>query len=649
MKISDYVLILVVFLITLSGLCTSIYVGDSSLFSAASFSLGSAHPPGYPLFVLLGKLLTFLPFGNVAMKTNLVSAIFATLACLLVFRVSMMLTGNVYASWASAVTCCISPVFFTESLKAEAYVLNGFLVMAVFMLGLLILEGKSLFRYGLLGLFTIGLGMGNHHTMGFMGLVFLFPIAVRWKEVRMQWVPLGTLFFLLGFSVNSLLYLRSVAMVHSGGLILYSFAGSWHDFVRVLLRQDYSGSHSSTSQALAQGLSLGVPWLYGAKNSILGFVYPNMRPVLPFLFAGFFSLWKKKKVFGYFVFAILVWFFLLGRMVWGSKDLSGQDVEVISVYFLPAIPILYCLVAAGFALALEWAGRLSSGLLHRVAPYALVSLPLALLPYSYRLVDTYKAPIAYDYGRDMLSVLPVSSLLMNNSDNAMFITFYMRMVERLREDVLVINTGGKKDIYGLESSPPWKYSRLFPAFYETSKSSVKQINEEFALKGKLFASNPLTMTMMVTQFYEYYPYVLSVGLWPKGRDAEEFEKDTRVRFMKEYPKINYERVLEQPFRNDFMEEELDAEYSLNTMIYGGLLKRQGDERAGDKFYSLAFSAGNPRKFLWPYIAFLLKDGRKEEALSLLGTLKTAGGEEGRFIDSLEKKAESAVEVRGLSR
>ena len=645
LKISEYVLIPIVFLIILFGLCSSVYVGDSSLFSAASFSLGSAHPPGYPLLVMMGKLLTFLPFANIAMKTNLVGAIFGTLTGLLVFRVSMRLTENAYASWAAAVICCISPVFFLESMKIEAYAFNSFLAMGVFMLGILILEGKSLLQCGLLGLFIIGLGMGNHHTMGFMGLVFLFPIAVRWREVRVKWVPLGVLFFLLGFSVNLFLYLRSVAIARSGGLILYSFAGTWHDFVRVLLRKDYSSGHSSTPQALVRGLSLGVPWLYGLENSILCFVYPNTRPVLPFLVAGFFGLRKKKKILLYFVFAMVVWFLLLGRLVWGSRDLSGQDAEVISVYFLPTIPILYCLVAAGFALAVGWAGKLSHGLLHRVVPFALVFLPFALLPYSYRGVDTYEAPIAYDYGRDMLSVLPVKSLLMNNSDNAMFISFYMRAVERLREDMLVINTGGRQDIYGTESSPPWKYRRLFPAFYETSRSSVKQINEEFALAGKLFAGNPLTMTTVVGNNYEYYPYIFSVRLWPKGRDPREFKEDTRSLFMAEYRKVNYERALSQSFRNDYMEEELDAEYGFDAMIYGSYLRRQGDERAGDRFYALALSNGNPRKFLWPYIVFLLGDGQDKEAFSLLKEFKAAAGENDQFAALLEQKAISIVGSR----
>jgi len=50
-------------LIFLSATAPTVYSGDSGLFSAASYSLGSAHPPSYPLYILLGKLFTFIPFG----------------------------------------------------------------------------------------------------------------------------------------------------------------------------------------------------------------------------------------------------------------------------------------------------------------------------------------------------------------------------------------------------------------------------------------------------------------------------------------------------------------------------------------------------------------------------------------------------------
>ena len=68
-----------IFTIYLSALCPTVYMGDSGLFAVASYSLGTAHPPGYPLFILMGKMLSFLPFGSIAYKVNLASALFGAL------------------------------------------------------------------------------------------------------------------------------------------------------------------------------------------------------------------------------------------------------------------------------------------------------------------------------------------------------------------------------------------------------------------------------------------------------------------------------------------------------------------------------------------------------------------------------------------
>ncbi|MDA8239846.1 MAG: DUF2723 domain-containing protein [Nitrospiraceae bacterium] len=631
-----------IFLIYLFGLCPSIYVGDSSLFAAASFSIGTTHPPGYPLFVLLGKLMTFLPVGNVAMRVNLVSAISGTLACLLVYRLSMELTEDPYASWSSALICGISPLFFPESLKAEAYTLNSFLGIAVFYLGLRMLDGGSILKNGLTGLFVIGLGMGNQHTIGFMCPILLFPIAVRWKELRLKWLPFAVLTLLAGFSVNSLIYLRSLAMVRSGGLIVYSFGGSWEDFLRVLLRLDYKVS--STPGTIAHAFTFGKPWYYAFKNSLQYIVFTSTRPVFLFLLAGIVGLRKKRAVLLYFLFAFIIWFGVLAKMVWAVKDLTREDFEVMSVYFLPSVPILYCLVAVGFSSVLALIKKLPYKILPKAASYALLALPFALLPYSYKTTDADKAPIAYDFGKDMLLALPVNSLLFNYHDNAMFVTFYMRAVERYREDVLVIDTSGRKDIYGMESSPGWKYAGLYPFFYKGARSSVKEINAEFANRGKLFSNNPFGMTETVSKKYCYYPYIFSVGLYPcnTGRaDIERFKRTLRAAFKANYVKMAYEDAETVFPADDFLVQELLTGYAMNTMVYADFVKRDGEKALGDELYQRAFSIQYPERYLWPYLNFLVGDGRQEEALEIARRLKS-NRDYGKFAEMLEERTISAV-------
>jgi hypothetical protein len=642
-KINEYILLSTIFCILLLSLCPTIYVGDSSLFAAASFSLGSAHPPGYPLYIILGKLLTFIPFGNVAFKVNLVNAIFGTLTCLMVFKVSMELTEDKYASWASALICGISPIFFMASLNAKGvYTLNSFLSMSVFYLGIRILNGGDFVKNSLLGFFIIGLGMGNHQTIGFIGLIFLLPLSVKWKDIKVKWIFWGILSFFIGFSVNLFLYFRSTAVEHHGGLILYSYAGTWEQFVKVLLRENYKGA--STPNAVSSVLYIGKAWFYGLKNSLSYIAFYSIKPVLLFLFLGFIGLRKKKTILSYFIFSLLVWFALLGRMVCCSPELKTEDIQTISVYFLPVIPILYSIVSVGFTTIIDFVKRKTWKIMPRFIPYVIAILPFIFLPYSIKAFSLDRNFIAYDYGRDMANSLPLKSLLMNYTDNAMFTTFYMRTVERLREDVLVMNTAGKEDIYGVESSPPWKYSELYPDFYKRRKSKIGEINRDFALKDKLFANTPLELTQIISKSYSYYPYVFSVALWPETMPVEGFKKEIRNRFKSGYEKINYERVLELPFSYDFLVREILTAYGFNTMVYADLIKRGGEEKIGNEFYRKAFLIGPPEGFLWPYINFLLQDGREKEAFAFINGLKKAGGLYGEFAGILEQKAISTIEI-----
>src|SRR6476620_4232225 len=51
-----------VYLCTLAG---SVPPGDGGEMISAAYVLGVAHPPGFPLHTLLGKVMTFLPWGSI--------------------------------------------------------------------------------------------------------------------------------------------------------------------------------------------------------------------------------------------------------------------------------------------------------------------------------------------------------------------------------------------------------------------------------------------------------------------------------------------------------------------------------------------------------------------------------------------------------
>ena len=644
MRMDGWLVFFVSFVVSLVCICPTIYPGDSSLMAAASFSLGSAHPPGYPLFVIVGKLLTLLSLGNVAFKVNLVSALSGALACFMVFQISMEITESRPASWAAALICGMSPIFFAASLNAKGgvYTLNSFMSMCVFLLGIRIIKGRDVFRNSLLAFFLIGLGMGNHQTIGLMGLIILLPLAMRWRDLSVRWALLGILFFLSGLSVYLFIYLRSMALVDHGGLILYSHAWSFKDLARVFFRQAYAFNNSSSTQALEQTFSNNNVWLYGLRNSAYYVALLSVKPVVVFLLIGLAVLTKRPKLFSYFVFSGIVWLLLLGKLVFSGALLTISNIEIVSVYFLPVVPILYCIIAVGFAATLSFIRKRQWSFVARVGTWVLVALPFAFLPYPLGLYNLNSNFLAYNYGRDMLMSLPQESLIMEHGDNSLFTTFYMKGVERIREDVLAIGTGGNKSVFGLECAPQWKYDKLYPKFYHGSNSSISEINDEFALKGKLFIDNSLDLTDVVARFYDYYPYVLSAALWPKNLPAAEFQAGVRNRFKSAYERVNYESVLAAiPSSYYHMSQELLTRYSLSTLFYSDFIMREGDLRDGEAFQKMAFIMAPAKVVLWPYVSFLLKDGRKDHAFSLLARMKTTK-RYGDIASIVEEKALSVI-------
>jgi hypothetical protein len=132
-------LFVLTFIVYLSTLSPTLGEADSFEFQVVSYTLGIAHPSGYPLYILLGKLFTFLPLGNVAYRVNLVSPLFASLAVVCLYLCLVHLTQHRAISLLAALTFAFSRTFWSQAVIAEVYTLNAFFVALVFYL---LLKGK---------------------------------------------------------------------------------------------------------------------------------------------------------------------------------------------------------------------------------------------------------------------------------------------------------------------------------------------------------------------------------------------------------------------------------------------------------------------------------------------------------------------------
>src|SRR4051794_29613149 len=104
-------------------------VEDSGDFILGALTLGTVHPPGYPLNTIMGFLISRLPLIPPAMSVNLLSGLFAAFNAALLFLIlnRALEVPRLIAGIAGA-ALAFHPMVWRQAVVAEVYSLNLFLI-----------------------------------------------------------------------------------------------------------------------------------------------------------------------------------------------------------------------------------------------------------------------------------------------------------------------------------------------------------------------------------------------------------------------------------------------------------------------------------------------------------------------------------------
>jgi len=150
-------------------LAPTLLPADAGEFQLVASLLGIAHPPGYPLYTLLGKLFTFLPVGDPAYRVNLLSAVIGALTLALVSWSIRQITPVPWASLAAAVALGGATTFWAQATTAGIRGLTALFTAAI--LGLALAYAREQRQGYLTGLgLAFGLGIAHHGSLAFMAL-----------------------------------------------------------------------------------------------------------------------------------------------------------------------------------------------------------------------------------------------------------------------------------------------------------------------------------------------------------------------------------------------------------------------------------------------------------------------------------------------
>jgi hypothetical protein len=123
--------LLPVYLVTLGQ---TVGTADTFEFQVVVPRLGIVHPTGYPLYLLLSKPFTLIPFNSVAWRVNLATAVFGLTAVCLLYLLCWRLTNWPLTSLLAAVIFGLTPTFWSQAIEAEVYTLHSLLVVAALLL-----------------------------------------------------------------------------------------------------------------------------------------------------------------------------------------------------------------------------------------------------------------------------------------------------------------------------------------------------------------------------------------------------------------------------------------------------------------------------------------------------------------------------------
>lgn len=562
-----------IFMLTLAP---SVTFFDSGEFLTATASLGSAHSPGYPLFLMYAKPFTWVPFGNIAFRINMATAFSSSLACLAVYLLTLKLLKNEQfvenehfsrfvvksSGLAAALSFSLTPRLWLQSNHDKPYPLLAFISAVIFYLLLTwrdrYINGDERPAYVYVCTFLAGLSMGLHQSVVLLlPAWFLFIVLTDWRMItRIKELTLATAFALFGFSVNLYLPLRALR----NPLLNWGDSKTLDQFLWHFLRKGYPSEQHPRDIALlwAQIKAFNVPHEFTWVGAAL------------VLFA-LFCMWRRQQAIFIAYLAGVVAFLLV---IVGYFNALPDVIFLTEEFFTPLYLLSAVLIGVGLFNLVTFAIRYAriperyDFKIYALVAIMLFSLPVSLCAVNFYENDQHNNYIAFDYASNSLRSLPQNAVMFTWGDSGAFPLWYLQGVERMREDLDLPHTPHL--VFG------WYLDSLPRIFKESNlrKFDVSSFGPESALRiaiTETMGSRPVFIdfsTRYSVEFKEYQP--IQRGIVYRVRKINEPSGIPDISLWDNY---NNRGILEK-------QSFLDLDTGKAIMIYANSFMEAGEFFAG---------------------------------------------------------------------
>jgi len=450
-------------------LAPAVTLTDSGELIVAAYGLGVAHPPGFPLWIMLAHLASLVPVGNVAVRINFSSAVFAALACAMLTLVvaELIVTGSRFAAprrrnkparqgsniessktggllmFAPAIGAGLLMTFcrtlWAYATITEVYTLNALLVLLVFFLVVRwrrrIIETRTdssveiathdTWIYA--AAFVFGLAMGVHHVTVALTLPAIAVVVYRTEGLKF-------------FTSRRLLY---AALISITALILvYSYlpwaasrspAMNWGNprslqeiWWHITGRQYRVFFYFSPA-------AMGAQFVEFCRMSLREFGFAWLPLTLFLAGAGLASTHKRDRT--------AFWFLLLILLADLAYALSYEIAEDKDAYYLPAF--ISIAIAAG--LGIHWLIQLAASRRSPIWTPSLAAATAIVLTSAIAFAANWPFNnrrhyfIADDYVENLFSTIAPNGLMLTQDWQVASPMLYAQEIEQRRRDVKVVD------------------------------------------------------------------------------------------------------------------------------------------------------------------------------------------------------------------
>ncbi|MEQ8186995.1 MAG: DUF2723 domain-containing protein [Candidatus Eremiobacterota bacterium] len=496
-------------------LCPSIAGGDSAELVTACAVTGIPHPPGYPLYTLLGKIFTLLPFCSIAWRVNLLSAFSSALCCMFIYLSLEILTGNPVSSLCGSLCLAFSRYFWHYSEVSEVFPLNNMFVSLLIYILIVWRENLNNNRYIYLTGFVFGLSMTNHHTAILFVPAIIFFLIYNKNIFKKKILLFSAIAFLAG--LIPYIYLPLAAMREPP--LNWNNPVNVKNFKSLVFRENY-GSMSLIPEKFLKEHNLKAPPLYKKLSAYtVSFYYQFRTTGILLAIAGFIYLLVTDLPLNIFlctgIFFTGFFFISIANMPFEIPLLVG----VLQRFYIMSAVIFSFYTGFGVKFLLNFFGKFSARW------NVIISVIIVFLCFSVPFIsnmdeaDFRNNYLASDYGKNILSPLPYNSILFVKGDLPSMTIDYLQMAEGFRRDIKVIDyVKLRYDWYTEEIKKRYPDMVILQDKYEDTSSVNTELITLNIKKFNIFATEP----QKETEEYTAIPWGMTWKI--SDKDSEDMKK-----------------------------------------------------------------------------------------------------------------------------